>query len=303
MKTPQLPHPNLAKALGLTTELYIKREDLFDPYGSHKGRSIPHMIKNYTRDGVREFVISSSGNAAIAAIHSVKIHNENNTDSQISLTIFVGQHVDEHKLHTITSLITNHQSPITVEQVERPLQSSTQFAKEKNATLLRQSTDDSALFGYHELAHELSHIPNLSAVFIPVSSGTTAEGIATGFETTDVNPQIHIVQTLACHPIADALRTSPPLIEEGQGGVTSSLASAIVDKIAYRSSEVKQYVESTGGAGWIPTEQTIQEAIDLLKSEGIEATGNGALALAGLKTALASGFIPSGAVVCLVCGR
>ena len=70
MITPQEPFPALAKAVGLT-DIYLKREDLHT-YGSHKGRSIPVMIDHYLKEGSKNFAISSSGNAALAAALYVK---------------------------------------------------------------------------------------------------------------------------------------------------------------------------------------------------------------------------------------
>src|SRR3990167_2253444 len=110
MKTPQQSYPSLAAALGVP-ELYLKREDLHH-FGSHKGRSIPLMIKNYHKDGRRDFVISSSGNAALAAILFVRDHNKNNTGDPIRLTVFVGKHIEPKKLIKLQSPITDHRSPI-----------------------------------------------------------------------------------------------------------------------------------------------------------------------------------------------
>lgn len=104
MKTPQQSYPALAKALGIDT-LFLKREDQH-PYGSHKGRSIPHMIKTYVkRDDIRNFVISSSGNAGLAAIRMVQKHNQNNPDKQITLTVFVGNNIEQEKLDILTNEI------------------------------------------------------------------------------------------------------------------------------------------------------------------------------------------------------
>lgn len=101
MQTPQLPHPKLSQALGLISELYLKREDLH-PYGSHKGRSIPGMIEAYAKQGVRDFVISSSGNAALAAIHAVKAYNEQHPEPT-TLKILVGKKIDPNKLQTLNA--------------------------------------------------------------------------------------------------------------------------------------------------------------------------------------------------------
>jgi threonine dehydratase len=82
MKTPQPTFTELNKTLGL--DIYLKREDEHK-YSSHKGRSIPLMIKKYVKEeDITNFVISSSGNAAIAAIHTIQAHNKNN-DKNLTL--------------------------------------------------------------------------------------------------------------------------------------------------------------------------------------------------------------------------
>ena len=67
MKTPQAPILKLSSALGITTEVWFKREDKHK-YGSQKGRSIPLLIHEQYDLGKTHFVISSSGNAALAAV-------------------------------------------------------------------------------------------------------------------------------------------------------------------------------------------------------------------------------------------
>jgi threonine dehydratase len=82
--TPIEHYSELAEILGLS-DLYFKREDLHQ-YGSHKGRSIPFMIDHYSGRGDRHFVISSSGNAALAAgLHVAKLNSENITSYHSSI--------------------------------------------------------------------------------------------------------------------------------------------------------------------------------------------------------------------------
>ena len=299
MKTPQTEVPALARALGLAGPVYLKREDLH-PYGSHKGRSLPYMIKTYVKEGVRDFVISSSGNAAIAAVHTVVQHNKNNPQTPISLHIFVGEKIDKNKLKKL-SAISYQLSAISIEQTSRPKQAALQYEKEHQAKLLRQSTDDRALEGYQELAHELDKIKNLQAIFIPTSSGTTAQALGEIFQTLDQDPQIHIVQTESCHPMVEEY---PPLLaKEGLGEVKQSIASAIVDRVAHRKDKVVEVVKASGGAGWIVTDDEIKEAVKLAKQTiNLDISPNSALAVAGLKKAVANGFSFSGPVVCLITG-
>lgn len=291
MKTPQESYHGLAEILGVP-ELYFKREDLHK-YGSHKGRSIPHMIKTYfKKDNTAHFVISSSGNAALAAARFINQHNKNNPETPIELTIYVGKKINVDKLTAIQAARDAH---IHIEQVDRPKQQA--FLKEKSgeAINLRQSTDDLALEGYAELADELCKIPNLTAVFIPTSSGTTALALAQIFAKNNTHIQIHVVQTTACHPIADAFDTT----DSGD----RSIAGAIVDNIAHRKQSVLDAIRKSNGSGWINTNAEIEEARTLVKNTvHVTLSPNSALAVAGLTKAIKNGWSTDGAVACIITG-
>lgn len=295
MKTPQLPAPRLSEALGIGSEVWLKREDEHH-FGSHKGRSIPLMIAEHHRSGAGSFVISSSGNAALAAARAVAAHNKNQPNDQIHLQIFIGPGIAARK----RKLIEAENDPlIAIAQVKNPRQSARQFAAKEGAALLRQSTEPVALLGYHELADELARIENLAAVFVPTSSGTTAQGLAEGFARLHLNPQIHIVQTTACHPIADAIDPR----SARAAAVEDSLADAIVDKIAYRKRAVAKAIKNSRGAGWIATNEEIAAAINLVKTAaGLEISPNSALSVAGLAKAVRNGWRWDGPVACLITG-
>ncbi len=313
-----MPYSKLAQALGVK-DVYLKREDEHK-YGSHKGRSIPPMVKKYFKeDGITDFVISSSGNAALAAIHAVQVHNSNNP-SKLKLKVLVGQNIDETKLKRLLKTITD--ARVSIEQVERPKQTAFQLDKEGVARNLRQSTDDTALLGYHELAQELNKIPNLGAIFIPTSSGTTAQALGEAFFEQEYlkleqKPQIHIVQTTACHPIVNCLplpegeSTRLPAVVEGSDGgggstanETKSIASAIVDKVAHRQDKVAELIKKSIGNGWVVTDEEIKQSQKLVKeTTGIQISPNSALSVAGCKKAKETGFDwGEKVIVCLITG-
>jgi len=304
MKTIQMPYSKLAEALGVK-DVYLKREDEHK-YGSHKGRSIPLMVKKYFKeDNITNFVISSSGNAALAAIFAVQVHNFNNP-SKLKLKILVGQNIDGEKLKRLIK--TTNDVNIKIEQVERPKQTAFQIDKNGLAKNLRQSTDDTALLGYYELAEELDKIPNLGAIFIPTSSGTTAQGLAEAFLgesyiILDQKPQIHIVQTTGCNPIA-SLVVGTDKISASPTDSIKSIAGAIVDKVAHRKNKVVKLIKQSKGAGWIVTNEEIKEAQKLVKqTTGLEISPNSALSVAGLKKAKDNGFDwKTKVVVCLITG-
>lgn len=275
MQTPQENAPKLAKAIGIPT-LVLKREDLH-PFGSHKGRSIPFMMQTYAAQGVRNFVISSSGNAAIAAASALP--------AGCTLKIFVGKHIDSHKLETLNTKCST-QNALTIEQVEHPKQHAFQEAKKAGVINLRQSMDDAALSGYASLAEELKKIPNLQSIFIPTSSGTTAQALGQNLP----GVEIHIVQTEAVHPMAK-------MFDKNFTPAENSLGSAIVDKIAHRKNAIVKIIKKSDGSGWIVSDALIRDAMKLFP-----ASPNSALSIAGLKKAVQSGRTFSGAVVCLLTG-
>jgi len=297
MKTPQLPYSELATQLGVS-EVYLKRED-DHPYGSHKGRSIPLMMKKYLDDGHHDFVISSSGNAALAAILFTANHNKNNPTEQIKLQIFVGKNIDQNKLNSLKSTLSSlGEGQGEVVQTDRPKQTAFQLDKAGKTKNLRQSTDDTALIGYHELAEELNKIENLQAIFIPTSSGTTAQGLGEAFQKLKEHPQIHIVQTDFCHPIAKSFS------KKMATNTSSSFASAIVDKIAHRKNQVIKIINQSNGSSWIVSDEEIKSAMDLVKKTcQVNISPNSALSIAGLKKAAESGWKWNGPVVCLITGK
>ncbi len=292
MITPQTEAPGLAKELGIP-KLYFKREDLH-PYGSHKGRSIPLMIDLNVQSGAKGFAISSSGNAALAAVRHIQKRNTGeNAANPLTLSVFVGGNIDATKKQILIDEIKD--SHIAIEESQRPLQALFQKISGNAAVSLRQSTEPTALAGYKALAEEIVPTPDLSAVFIGTSSGTAAQALAEYFA--DHHVAVNVVQTTSVSPIAQALQAE-------KFEPAPSIADAIVDKVAHRKDAVVEAVLKTGGVGLIATNDEIREAQRLLKEKtGIDATPNGALGLAGLLHALKKGASFKGAVVCIITGR
>jgi threonine dehydratase len=309
MVTPNEKYAELGKVLG-APNLYFKREDLH-PLGSHKGRSIPHMIDVYVKLHARRFAISSSGNAALAAGLYVKELNEKTDAAEpITLEILVGKNIAPKKLAKLETLKDEN---IHVSIHDRPKQAllvKTKSSGEDGAgtiVSLRQSDDDSALVGYESLAKELAEIPDLQAIFIGTSSGTTAQALANYFskqkrDARGEGVQIHIVQTPTCHPIVDAISG---ILDSDQGNQSSekSIADAIVDRTALRKEAVAELIGKTGGEAWIANNESLTSAIDITKQHtGVFISPNSALSVAGLMQAIYTGHSWNGAVACVICG-
>lgn len=318
--TPHESYPQLALSIGVE-DLYFKREDLH-PLGSHKGRSIPHMIDYGLEKGMRSFAISSSGNAALAAALYVKELNKNlegkgenkkESKDHIVLDVLVGMKINPKKRAKLDALKDKN---IRVSAHERPLQmlfSKTQerpgHPGEATSHPLRQSNDDTALVGYTSLAEELLTIPNLRAVFVGTSSGTTAQALAAYFLNYASSQkgrgkapvEVHIVQTSSCHPLAEEFNEDS-VSTGGEGEI--SIADAIVDHTALRKNKLIPIIERTDGSGWIVTNESISTAKELTKKHaGLVISPNSALSVAGLMNAVYTGRAWNGAVACLICGE
>jgi len=285
----------LETVLNLKESLFFKREDLH-PLKSHKGRSIPFMIEHYLKQGYTKFTISSSGNAALAAGLYISDYNKNN-NNKLTLLILVGENINEEKINALRNLTDEN---VVLRQVKNPKQVAFQLDKDEEVKNLRQSTDDLALVGYEELAKEImEELPTVAAIFIPTSSGTTALGLHLGFEKLGLNPEIHIVQTDACHPF----------VEDHNGELPSdtnklSLADAIVDKVGHRKTTVANAAQESRGNTWIATNEEIQETLTLLKEkEDIVLSPNSILSLVGLQQYLTNEKKITGPIVCLITGK
>jgi threonine dehydratase len=289
--TPQTEEGKLAQAVGVGS-LFLKREDLH-PYGSHKGRSIPVMIDLKCAKGGRDFAISSSGNAALAAIRHIQKKNAEGAD--LSLSVIVGENINPEKRAMLEAEMTDEHIELIASK--RPLQMLLEKIQGEQRLSLRQSTDHDALIGYNGLGEELALIPNLSAVFMGASSGTCAQALAHFFKVRKMPVAVHVVQTTQCFPIAGAFY-------DKHEGNQSSIADAIVDKIAYRKDVLVPALRNSGGSGWIASNKEIVAAQNLaLEHAGVSVTPNGALGIAGLMKAVSHGITFEGPVACIITGK
>lgn len=293
--TPCTHEPALAKALGLES-LYIKHE-YQNPSGSHKDRTIWQLIDYYKEQGIKKFVISSSGNAAISAAYYTRLHHD------ILLDIFVSPNLPKTKQKRLNLLIEGADN-INIQISKKAKADAFKLGSQKDYHFLRTSNDDIALQGYASLSIEICdqfaehHDPIADySFFVPTSSGTTLQGLYNGFVQEKVNPPLHIVQTTKVHPMAKFFDTNFSRSD-------SSLASAIVDTIAHRKDAVIAALEGSQGHGWVIDDSQLQRAKALLETNADVPAINwdNLLALAGLMKALNTGRDIRKAIL-LFCGK
>lgn len=262
--------------------IYFKCEYL-NLSGSVKDRGISFQVEKLRQSDAKSAVISSSGNAAISAAYYCQA-------AGIDLQVFVSPKVNQAKLKILEKL------GCKVTKTVKPISAAIKYGKENKSANLRQSTDPNATFGYEAIAGELEkQISNIDAIFLPVSSGTTLVGIASGFAKIGYLPSFHLVQTEAVHPLAS-------LFDHKFTPRKKSLADAIVAKFTPREDEILEIINKSKGFGWVISDEEMRNAKQWLLSHDLNCSYEGAAALASLRKAEKSGF-KYNKPVCLLTGK
>ncbi len=270
------------KELSLEEGLTAKREDE-NPTGSLKDRGMAFLVSWALSQGIKKAVLSSSGNAAIAAAAYCRL-------AGIKLTVFVSPKINPGKRKRL------QESGIEINFSDQPVSEAIKFSKREEAFNLRPSQNEFGPEGYQTLALELAESQGaVEDIFIPVSSGTALIGIARGFEKLGFLPRIHVCQSTAVCPIASSFAKDYSPEEK-------SLADALVAKFTPLKNEVIEAVKKSAGTGWVISNQEIKAEQERLSGQGMETSAEGALAVAAWRKAKESGW-PLGKAVCLLTGR
>lgn len=256
----------LGHGLGIGS-LYLKREDL-SPTGSHKGRSMGLLCSSLLGAGLRQAVISSSGNAAAAAAAYASLGG-------IRLLSLVSPQTPRVKLDQLQAypqlaVLSNHPVALLHRAVGH-----------WGLADLRGSVNPLAPNAYRGIAAELSEVPRLQAVFLFSSSGATALGLSQGFGRIDRSPerpQLHVVEgvrggelTRPWYPSAGAGSASPL----GELGTRRSrLAPA-----------VRRAVRASGGRGWRVSQAELELVRALADRHGVNTSWEGLATLAAMRQA------------------
>ncbi len=241
-----------------------------NPNKSFKDRGLAYQMSKHVQEGKSRFALSSSGNAAISAASFAKKYS-------LQLDIFLSKTINPNKLAEITT-ISNSTTGININISDKPRSNLIKFVNSNsNVTNLRGSTDPHAISGYKSIAYEIvEKFPNVDAIFIPCSSGTSTLGIAEGFSELNKLVSIHICQTTKINPIA---RT----FDSNYSSSESSLGDAITDKVAHRKRSVVELIQQTQGSGWTISDEELMNAQILADAWDFEClTYNSLLSLAGL---------------------
>jgi threonine synthase len=283
-RTPLEVAPQLGTELGIPN-LLLKREDL-SPTGSHKARCLSLLCSALIASESRQAVISSSGNAAVAAAAYASLGG-------IRLLSLVSPRTPRLKLEQLRiyqQLTVLSESPVAL--LHHAVQN-------WGLSDLRGSVNRRAPNAYRGIAAELVEAGPLAAVFLFSNSGAAALGIAQGLDQLlppPEHPQLHVVEgfpggelTRPWFPASQELAAAASLLGE-LGTHRSRLAPA-----------VRRAVRSSGGSGWRVTDGEAEDVREIAVRHGVRTSWEGLATLAAMRRA-AAGRPPQGRWIAVLTG-
>lgn len=250
--------------------LWLKREDR-NPTGSHKDRGAAMQLGRLLEDGARVAVISSSGNAALAAATYAKA-------AGVTLVALLSPLTAAPKVEAIRA------ASGRVVVTPKPINYSRRLARVCGWPDLRPSQSAEALDGFRGLGQELAaELPGGVALFGYASSGTTFQAVGEVLARSSHPVSLHPVQAGLINGISRAF---------GRPG--DGLRSVVGDlgvKVSPRAEEVIALVRGSAGQAWWVDDQSIAAAGDTLARHGYLVAPECWAGLAGVRLAAKHGAV------------
>ena len=262
------PAEALGQALGIPS-LFLKREDL-SPTGSHKARCMGLLCSALLASGLRQAVISSSGNAAAAGAAYCSLGG-------IRLLSLVSPKTPRVKLNRLRAY------PQLTVLSQRPVALLHHAVRGWGLADLRGSVNPLAPNAYRGIAAELSGGAPLGAVFLFSSSGASALGLSQGFgplRTAQARPALHVVEGAPGGEL-----TRPWYSSHGPSLGTESHLGELGSRRSRLAPAVRRRVRSSGGRGWRVGGAELALVRELADRHGVQTSWEGLATLAAMRLA------------------
>ncbi len=306
--------------------LYFKREDENET-GSLKGRSLAYQVSLAKQKNKKELVISTSGNAGIAAAAYCKM-------AGIKLYIFISPKTERAKIAKMQKY-----NPVIIES-NRAIRLANYLAAKYKIENLRPSINDSSIEGFKSIAFEIfERLGEIDAIFTFVTSGSSFVGIGRAYrnllERGKIKkvPRLYAVQSgdilsvakeffpaavsernknICCSNLDNAphLREQGSKYPEGKKCISSSFqkeekelpqAGKLGIKNTRRKKEIIELIKFSGGSGIYVNENETKAAKVILEENGIYTSSEGCASFAAvIKTGKKNKF---NEIVCILSGK
>ncbi|GAC1332449.1 MAG: hypothetical protein NVSMB17_11560 [Candidatus Dormibacteria bacterium] len=244
----------------------LKREDL-NPTGSHKDRGAAEQVTGCLQRGQHVAVISSSGNAALAAA-------TRGARAGVQVVALLSPLTEPAKAEAI------RRAGGRVVVTTKPINFAIRLSRVCGWPDLRPSQSADALRGFASLGTELSlELTDGVALVGYASSGTTFEAVGSALSAASRHIPLHPVQA----GLVNGLSREFGRAGDGQRSLVGDLGV----KVSTRSGEVTRLVRASGGQVWWVGDRDIREAGSALEANGHEVAPECWAALAGLRLAAA----------------
>lgn len=268
------PADELGRALGIPA-LRLKRED-HSPTGSHKARCLSLLCSALVASGGRQAVISSSGNAAVAAAAYAPLGG-------IRVLSLLSPRTPRVKLTRLRGY------PGLTVLSDHPIALLHHAARRWNLADLRGSVNSLAPNAYRGIAAELVETSPLAAVFLFSNSGASALGLAQGFQQLLLpqdRPGLHVVEG---NPGGEMTRAWYPGAQPSPG--TESHLGDLGSRRSRLSPAVRRAVRASGGRGWRVGAAEASEVKAIAEDHGVRTSWEGLATLAAMRQAAATGEV------------
>ncbi|MCK5413314.1 MAG: pyridoxal-phosphate dependent enzyme [Candidatus Pacebacteria bacterium] len=261
--------------------LYFKREDENET-GSLKGRSLAYQVSLAKQNGKKELVISTSGNAGIAAAAYCQ-------KAGIKLYIFISPETENAKISEMQKY-----NPIIIKS-KKSIRLANYLSARYKIENLRPSVNDSSIEGFKSIVFEIfEKLGRIDALFTYVTSGSSFVGIGRAYqylqEIGEIKkmPKLFAVQSGEISSIASEFESSLSFSQKERNGSIQSNNSVNIGagklgiKNTRRKNEILEFIKSSKGSGIYINNKDLQKATKLLEKNNIKTSQEGCASFTAL---------------------
>lgn len=250
------------------SHLYLKREDK-NPTGSIKDRSLAYQVSLAKQNGLKELIISTSGNAGISAAAYCQ-------KAGIKIYIFISPKTEEAKIAEMQKY-----NPIVIEST-RAIRLANYLSAKYKIKNLRPSINDDSIEGFKSIAFEIfENLGEIDALFTFVTSGSSFVGIGRAFEYLLESGEIKRMPKLFAVQSGNIFSIAREFDNINYEKKNCDSAGKLGVKNTRRKNEIMKLINLSKGGGLYFTTDEIRRAENILRNNGIFTSSEGCASFAG----------------------